>query len=116
MHYVKTVLLKAVIIAAVLLPILSLGYQYSFLATLLLTGVLTIVGFVAVDLFVLKMSSNWMATISDFGLAFLVVQVIGSFFYGEGMIAIGVSLVAATGIAIGEWFVHAYLNRTLAVN
>ena len=97
-------------ITAVLWVVLGFyGFTFGSILTcsVLLTGVSYIIG----DLFILPKFGNTAATIADFGLAFIMLWLIGSYLF-ERPDGLGTaSFIAAAVIGVGEFFFHRYMQR-----
>ena len=89
----------------ILYVILGLMYDMSFTNVFLISLVLGLASYVIGDLFLLPKTNNTIATLADFGLAFMVIWVLGeSLTYGESLLL--ASLISAAVIAIFEYFFH----------
>lgn len=113
MDHVKALAIKFAITAIVLYSILGIFYTATmgeiFLITVLVTGVAYVIG----DLFILPRFGNLTATIADFGLCFLAVWMLSSFFFGAGTSIFAASAFAALFIAIGEAIFHIYMQSSV---
>ncbi|MBT2625958.1 DUF2512 family protein [Bacillus sp. HU-1818] len=111
MVHVKALAIKGIMTIIVLYLILGLGFNFTFGDTLLMTIVLGVISYLLGDLYVLPKWNNMIATVADFGLAFLVVWLMGmplSMGLSPGMLALA-ALFAAIVMAIGEYFFHFYM-------
>ncbi|KYD05698.1 DUF2512 family protein [Bacillus atrophaeus] len=111
MVHVKALAIKGIMTIIVLYLVLGLGFNFTFGDTLLMTIVLGVVSYLLGDLYVLPKWNNMIATVADFGLAFLVVWLMGmplSMGLSPGMLALA-ALIAAIVMAIGEYFFHFYM-------
>lgn len=111
MVHVKALAIKGIMTIIVLYLVLGLGFNFTFGDTLLMTIVLGVVSYLLGDLYVLPKWNNMIATVADFGLAFLVVWLMGmplSMGLSPGMLALA-ALFAAIVMAIGEYFFHFYM-------
>ncbi|EIM09808.1 DUF2512 family protein [Bacillus atrophaeus] len=111
MVHVKALAIKGIMTIIVLYLVLGLGFNFTFGDTLLMTLVLGVVSYLLGDLYVLPKWNNMIATVADFGLAFLVVWLMGmplSMGLSPGMLALA-ALFAAIVMAIGEYFFHFYM-------
>ncbi|ASS69753.1 DUF2512 family protein [Bacillus atrophaeus] len=111
MVHVKALAIKGIMTIIVLYLVLGLGFNFTFGDTLLMTIVLGVVSYLLGDLYVLPKWNNMIATLADFGLAFLVVWLMGmplSMGLSPGMLALA-ALFAAIVMAIGEYFFHFYM-------
>jgi hypothetical protein len=73
----------------------------------------TILAYLIVDLLILSISNNTVATISDIILALITVFL---FRYYYGKIEFTDALVAAIVIGIGDWFFHKYMAKNVLPN
>ena len=109
MKFIKPLLVKFVMIMAVLWIVLGL-FGVSFTDILLTSIVLTGVSYIG-DMFILPRVGNITATIADFGLAFVLIWLMGSILY-EGPILLGLaSLISSIIITGGEFIFHKYLQK-----
>ncbi|MCY8976727.1 DUF2512 family protein [Bacillus atrophaeus] len=111
MVHVKALAIKGIMTIIVLYLVLGLGFNFTFGDTLLMTIVLGVISYLLGDLYVLPKWNNMIATVADFGLAFLVVWLMGmplSMGLSPGMLALA-ALFAAIVMAIGEYFFHFYM-------
>ncbi|MCY8934218.1 YndM family protein [Bacillus atrophaeus] len=111
MVHVKALAIKGIMTLIVLYLVLGLGFNFTFGDTLLMTIVLGVVSYLLGDLYVLPKWNNMIATVADFGLAFLVVWLMGmplSMGLSPGMLALA-ALFTAIVMAIGEYFFHFYM-------
>ncbi|PRS06330.1 hypothetical protein C6W22_16100 [Bacillus atrophaeus] len=111
MVHVKALAIKGIMTIIVLYLVLGLGFNFTFGDTLLMTIVLGVVSYLLGDLYILPKWNNMIATVADFGLAFLVVWLMGmplSMGLSPGMLALA-ALFAAIVMAIGEYFFHFYM-------
>lgn len=88
--------------------ILGLMYDMSFSNVFLISLVLGLASYVIGDLFLLPKTNNTIATLADFGLAFMIIWILGeSLTYGESLLL--ASLISAAGVAVFEYFFHKYV-------
>jgi len=108
MRHALAIAIKFIATLSVLGLILGLFYNMSFGDILTATIILGLVGYVLGDLFILQRSSNLMATMADFVLAFVVV-----WFVAANMTTIdnifSASLFSALGVAVFEYFFHRFV-------
>ncbi|PLT32760.1 DUF2512 family protein [Bacillus sp. V5-8f] len=99
------ILVKFISLLVVLGVILWLNFDYRFTDVVLIVLVLTIVGYVLGDLFILRRSNNTAATIADFGLTFAVVWIMSRMLgYDDGIVA--ASALSAVAVAVVEYLYH----------
>ncbi|WP_186580479.1 YndM family protein [Aquibacillus kalidii] len=113
MKHGKALLIKFVATLALLYIILDLMYAMTFGEVFALTAVLGIVAYLVGDMFVLPRTNNTIATLADFGLAWLII-----YLFADGTTIADnpftISLIGAIGVAAFEMFFHRYLaNNTL---
>ncbi|HAQ07333.1 MAG TPA: hypothetical protein DCR24_07370 [Bacillus bacterium] len=113
MKHLRALAIKFIASLVLLYVILGLMYNMSFTNVFLISLVLGVTSYVIGDLFLLPRTNNTIATIADFGLAFMVIWIMGEgMTYGESLFT--PSLIAAVGIALFEYFFHKYMaNSTL---
>lgn len=118
MKHAKAVAIKFVIITAVLLIVLTWGFNISFVETLLISLVLTAVSYVMGDLLIFLKASkspdqdtrNSIASFTDFVVAFLIIWVMGQALTGNLEEIVAPALISALFITVGEWFFHKYVD------
>lgn len=110
MDHMKALLIKFISSLVLLYIVLGLFYDMSFSNVFLITLVLGVASYVIGDMFILPRTNNTMATIADFGLAFLVIWLMGeSLTYGDSLVT--PALIAAAGVALFEYFFHKYVSN-----
>jgi hypothetical protein len=108
MKHVRSLALKFGASFGLLYVILGVGYDMAISNVFLISLVLAAASYVIGDLFILPRTNNTTATIADFGLAFMVIWLMGeSLTFGESLFT--PSLVAAAGIAVFEYFFHKFV-------
>ena len=111
MKYVTAVIIKFVMVTFVLWVILGGLYNVSFGDILTISILLTGVGFLVGDLFILPRVNNTVATLADFGLTLLGVWVLGALLF-ERPIPLGTAaFLSAVVFMVGEFFFHMYLQK-----
>ena len=112
MEHGKALAIKGVMTFVILLLILGLMFGMSLGNVLLTTVVLVIISYLVGDLFILPKTNNTVATLSDIGLAFLVIWLFSMTIssMGIGTLA-GGAIISAVVLAVGEYFFHDYLLR-----
>ncbi|WP_408009828.1 YndM family protein [Pseudalkalibacillus sp. A8] len=113
MKHIRALLVKFVMVTAVLWVVLGLFYGVNFGDIFAISLFLTIAAYLIGDLVILPRFGNAMATLVDFGLAYLGVWMIGGGFIEENIPLGLASLYAAIGITIGEWFFHSYMQNQI---
>lgn len=116
MKHLTALLIKFIMVFIVLYVILGLIFGVSFGNVLLMSLFLVIIAYLLGDLGVLPMGGNLIATVADFGLAFLVIWLISVYVLGISIPLISGILSSAILIALGEWFFHKYLVDKVVKN
>lgn len=112
MEHLRSLAIKFIASFVVLYVILGLMYNMSLTNVILISLVLGVASYVIGDLFLLPRTNNTIATIADFGLAFMVIWLMGEgMTYGESLFT--PSLIAAGGVALFEYFFHKYLTDSI---
>jgi hypothetical protein len=115
MKHVKALAIKFVSSLVLLSLILGLLYDMSFSNIFLITLVLGVAAYVIGDLLILPRTNNTVATIADFGLAFLIIWLMSrSLTYGDNHFSM--SLIAAIGVALFEYMFHKYVANNVIPN
>lgn len=121
MNHVIAFLIKFVMVAAVLLIILTWGFDVSFVDTLIISLALTAIAYLMGDLLIFlnagrpndQSTRNSIATVCDFVLAFLVIWYVGQLISGTMAEMVTPALLSALVLAAGEWFFHLYMDRSV---
>jgi Protein of unknown function (DUF2512) len=109
MKFLSALILKFVMVTAILWVVLGM-FGVSF-GNILFTSILLTVISLAGDMLVLPRIGNVVATIADFGLAFVLIWLVGSFLY-EQPVRVGIAaFLSAIVIALGEFLFHMYLQN-----
>ncbi len=112
MKHVKAMAIKFVSSLVLLSLILGLLYDMSFGNIFLITLVLGVAAYLIGDLLILPRTNNTIATIADFGLAFLIIWLMSeSLTYGDNHFSM--SLIAALGVALFEYMFHKYVANNV---
>ncbi|TQR21672.1 DUF2512 family protein [Psychrobacillus vulpis] len=110
--YFKSLIIKFIIITAVLSVILGWYYGINFTNILIISILLTAIGFVS-DILILPRSGNILALIIDFVLTIAVIWIVGSFIFNQ-QIALGTaSTISALVLIIGELLLHRYMSKRI---
>ncbi|WP_409305523.1 YndM family protein [Peribacillus sp. SCS-155] len=115
MRHVLAILVKFISLLIVLYVFLGLIFDLSFADVLGIAAVLTAVGYVLGDLYLLPRTSNLAATLADFGLAFIIVWFM-SRAAADSNDLFTASLICAAAVAIIEYVYHSIVpvnRRTL---
>ena len=108
MKHIKALAIKFISSLVLLYVILGMFYDMSFGNVFLITLVLGAVAYIFGDMLILSKTNNTIATIADFGLAFLLIWLMGeSLTFGDSLIV--PALLSAAGLALFEIFFHKYL-------
>ncbi|MFC2947016.1 YndM family protein [Virgibacillus sediminis] len=112
MEHGKALAIKGLLTLVALYIVLGIGFGMSFWNVLITTIVLGVISYFAGDLGVLPKNGNMMATVSDLGLTFIVVWLMGMLLTSMdfGTMA-GAALISALVIAAAEYFFHIYITR-----
>lgn len=105
----KSILIKFVMTLAILWIVLSWFYGVSFTDILILSLIITGVGYLA-DLFILPRAGNVFSSALDFGLALLIVWFFGSYLFDRPVPLATAALISAIALTIGEMFFHRYME------
>ncbi|MFJ5762065.1 YndM family protein [Neobacillus sp. NPDC093182] len=112
MKHVKALAIKFVSSLVLLSLILGLLYDMSFGNIFLITLVLGVAAYLIGDLLILPRTNNTVATIADFGLAFVIIWLMSeSLTYGDNHFSM--SLIAALGVALFEYMFHKYVANNV---
>lgn len=122
MKHGTPLLIKFIFVSAILYLTLGFIYQVSAPNILLTSIVVTILGYLG-DLYMMPRIGNWMATFADLITYFFVIWFIGTYLFDtdigtynfkqQTLPLFAASSVAATLLAIGEWFYHRYLLQNV---
>ncbi|WP_261131581.1 YndM family protein [Bacillus sp. Marseille-Q3570] len=112
MDHVKALAIKAGMTLPLLYLILGLGFGISIMNVVILTVVLGGVSYILGDLVILPKFTNMKATMTDIGLTFIVIWLVGIVLTGlqAGTMAVAAAITASV-IALGEHFFHFYILR-----
>lgn len=107
--------LKILLLLVVLFIILGIGYGVSFGNVLFISIVLGISAYLIGDLLILSRTNNTIATVADFGIAFVIIYLMtdGLTVGGNPFAA---ALVSAVVVAIAEVIFHKYVAKRLDMN
>ncbi|WLD94648.1 YndM family protein [Alkalihalobacillus sp. AL-G] len=109
MKHLRALLIKFIMVTAVLYIVLGLVYGVTFGDILGISLFVTVAAYLIGDLFILPRYGNAVATLADFGLAYLGIWLVGGAFI-EVDFPLGLaSFYATIGIVVGEWFFHKYM-------
>jgi Protein of unknown function (DUF2512) len=115
MKHVKALAIKFVSSLVLLSLILGLLFDMAFSNIFLITLVLGVAAYLIGDLMILPRTNNTVATIADFGLAFLIIWFMSeNLTYGDNHFSM--SLIAALGVAIFEYMFHKYVANNVIKN
>jgi hypothetical protein len=112
MKHVRAMAIKFVSSLVLLSIILGLFYDMAFRNIFLITLVLGVAAYIIGDMLILPRTNNTVATIADFGLAFLIIWLMSeNLTYGDNHFSM--SLIAALGVALFEYMFHKYLANNV---
>lgn len=112
MRHLTAMAIKFISTLVLLYVILGLFFDLSFTNVFLITLALGVISYILGDMMILPRTNNMVATIADFGLAFLLIWIMSqNLTYGDN--TFWPSLIAALGIALFEYFFHRYLNKNV---
>ncbi|MGE7431963.1 YndM family protein [Bacillus thuringiensis] len=112
MKHVKAFAVKFVSNLILLSVILGFFFNMQFRNIFLITLVLCAAAYLIGDLLILPRTNNTVATIIDFGLAFVVIWLMSeNLTYGDDELIM--SLIAAIGVALFEYMFHRYLSKNI---
>lgn len=115
MKHIKAFAIKFISSLVLLYVILGMFYDMSFGNVFLITLILGAAAYILGDLLILSKTNNTIATVADFGLAFLLIWLIGeSLTIGDSLIV--PALLSAAGLALFELFFHKYLANNVFVS
>lgn len=110
--YVKSFLIKLVMITAVLWIVLGLFYDVNLADILWLSVTLTVVGFIG-DVIVMPRTGNVLAAIGDFLIAFAAIWYLGSIIIEETLPIGTAAFISALLIMMGEFYLHRYMKNNI---
>ncbi|GAB2559131.1 YndM family protein [Gracilibacillus alcaliphilus] len=113
MKHVKALLIKFIASLVLLYIILGLMYELTFAEVLLLSAILGVAAYLIGDMLILSRTNNIVATIADFGLAWIIIYwFVDRMTFNNNVFTI--SIIAALVVSLFEIFFHRYLaNNTL---
>lgn len=109
MHHIKALALKFLVIAFTIYTIYGIFAQTGWLRLFWISLAVTAISYLIGDLLILRQFGNITATISDFGLVFFSLFILGGLFLGANVPFITTSILAAFFITCCEPFIHGYL-------
>ncbi|WP_121613087.1 YndM family protein [Mesobacillus foraminis] len=112
MRHLTAMAIKFISSLVLLYVILGLFFGMSFTNVFLITLALGIISYILGDMMILPRTSNTVATLADFGLAFLLIWIMSqNLTYGDN--TFWPSLIAALGVTLFEYFFHKYINKNV---
>jgi hypothetical protein len=112
MKHIKAIAIKFVSSLVLLSIILGLFFDMAFGNIFLISLVLGVAAYIIGDLLILPRTNNTIATIADFGLAFLIIWLMSeNLTYGDNHFSM--SLIAALGVALFEYMFHKYVANNV---
>ncbi|MDQ0428836.1 hypothetical protein QOZ98_001663 [Planomicrobium stackebrandtii] len=121
MRHLLALAIKFVMVTAVLLLVLTVGFDVPFVDTLLISLALTALSYAMGDIMIFlnagspenQSTRNTVATFVDFVMAFLTIWLIGWLLTGQNFEMVTPALLSALVISGGEWFFHLYVDRSV---
>lgn len=110
MNHMKAFSIKFIVSLVLLSIVLGLFYNVSFGDIFIITLLLGVISYSLGDMVLLPRTNNTIATMADFGLAFLVIWLFGDAL-GYGANIFIAALIAAVGVALFEFFFHKYVAK-----
>jgi len=115
LKHVEAILIKFFTTLIVLSLLLLLFNLPSYMDIVLMSIIVTGIGYAIGDLYILRKFGNGIAFFADFGLAAATIWLLGIFLIGPGFPALTIALIAAIFIAVSESLFHIYLNEFVLV-
>jgi uncharacterized BrkB/YihY/UPF0761 family membrane protein len=112
MRHLTAMAIKFISSLVLLYVILGLFFGMSFTNVFLITLALGIISYILGDMMILPRTSNTLATLADFGLAFLLIWIMSQNLT-DGDNTFWPSLIAALGVTLFEYFFHKYINKNV---
>lgn len=113
MSHLKAISIKFLIIATIVFSTLGIFSGASLWNVLFISLLVTGIGYVVGDLFILPKLGNLIATIADFGLAFLSIWILSAMFFQAEFGLLPTTLFASILISCSESVFHIYMNNKL---
>jgi hypothetical protein len=110
MKHVSQILIKFVMVTIMLSLFLLYLTNLTFANILAISAVVTIAAYLIGDLGILPRTNNTIATVADAGLS-LVTILMFNWVYPWADISFSDALLAAVGLAVGEWVFHKVISR-----
>ncbi|MCM3090977.1 MULTISPECIES: YndM family protein [unclassified Cytobacillus] len=112
MPHGKALALKFIGSLVLLYIILGMIFRMSFINVFLITALLCIISYTLGDMLILPRTGNTFAAAADSGLSFVLIWFLSSILTdGENLLAM--SIIAAIGTALFEYFFHKYLAKVM---
>jgi hypothetical protein len=112
LKHIRAFVIKFLSTLALLFIILGVFNDMAFRNVFLISLVLAAAAYIIGDLFILPRTNNTVATIADFGLAFIIIWSMSrALTYGDGML--GEAFTAALALGIFEFLFHRYLAKNI---
>lgn len=116
MMHVWALLIKFAAIGTTLFSFLSIFNTASLTTILVISVLTTVVSYFAGDLYILPKFGNFIASVGDFGLSFLIIWIISAFTIESSASLLAVSFFSALTIAGVEALFHLYVNNHILSN
>ena len=111
MGHLKAIGIKWIFTTIILLSLLAIFESISFQQILMMSIVITGIAYIVGDLILLPVYGNLIATIADFGLAFLSIWMLSSFYIAQAVPIVLVSVAAAYFFSFCEALFHIYMKE-----
>ncbi|MEL4105273.1 DUF2512 family protein [Oscillospiraceae bacterium WX1] len=115
MKHLVAILFKFVIVLVLLEILLNLMTALTVGQIFMISLAVTVVGYIIVDLLILSHSNNMVATLCNAVLSFLTIYSF-NFWSRYPSFSIGAAIFSAIILAVGDWFFHRYLVRSIYPN
>ena len=115
MKHITAILIKYVMVAIILEIVFMFMASLSFWKILLIAAAVTVIAYFICDVLILSKTNNITATICDAVLSFIIIY---AFYFTStfGSITFLNAIVSAIIIAIGDWFFHKYMVKSILVD
>ena len=107
MHYTKAFFIKLAMTLVFLFIVLGLFFNASLASILIISAVITVLGFVG-DVLFLRRVGNFITAAGDLVFSFLVVWLIGSVLFENDIAVFSAAFLSSLFISIGEMYFHRY--------
>ncbi|SEM14520.1 Protein of unknown function [Mesobacillus persicus] len=112
MKHLTAIAIKFIACLVLLYVVLGLFFGMAFTNIFVISLVLGVASYLLGDMLILPRTNNVTATIADFGLSFALLWLL-TLNMTVGVSTFGISLVAAIGVTLFEFFFHQYLKKNI---